>query len=93
VSIGAGTNDKKKSVIVIEKLEKAHTAHHGGSGKVACADLVTAMMAFFMVMWILGMDSHVRKAIEGYFTNPVGREQAYSSGGEYDLEWQLADRG
>lgn len=32
-------------------------------------------MAFFMVMWILGMDSDVRKAIEGYFTNPVGLEQ------------------
>jgi hypothetical protein len=37
-------------------------------------------MAFFIMMWILGMDSDVRKAIEGYFTNPVGLEQGDSSG-------------
>jgi chemotaxis protein MotB len=73
-------SDKKKSVIVIKKVKKGHGGHHGGSWKVAYADFVTAMMAFFMVMWILGMDSDVRKAIEGYFTNPVGLQQGYSSG-------------
>lgn len=72
--------EAKKSVIVIKKVKKAHGGHHGGSWKVAYADFVTAMMAFFMVMWILGMDSDVRKAIEGYFTNPVGLHQGYSSG-------------
>ena len=72
--------DAKKSVIVIKKVKKGHGGHHGGSWKVAYADFVTAMMAFFMVMWILGMDSDVRKAIEGYFTNPVGLHQGYSSG-------------
>lgn len=73
-------NEKKKSVIIIKKVKKGHGGHHGGSWKVAYADFVTAMMAFFMVMWILGMESDVRKAIEGYFTNPVGLEQGYSSG-------------
>ena len=73
-------SDKKKSVIIIKKVKKGHGGHHGGSWKVAYADFVTAMMAFFMVMWILGMDSDVRKAIEGYFTNPVGLQQGYSSG-------------
>lgn len=73
-------SDKKKSVIVIKKAKKSHEGHHGGSWKVAYADFVTAMMAFFMVMWILGMDTETRKAIEGYFTNPVGMEQGYSSG-------------
>ena len=72
--------EPKKSVIVIKKVKKGHGGHHGGSWKVAYADFVTAMMAFFMVMWILGMDSETRKAIEGYFTNPVGMEQGYSSG-------------
>ena len=45
-----------KKVIVIKKVKKGHGGHHGGSWKVAYADFVTAMMAFFLVMWILGMD-------------------------------------
>src|SRR5687768_6727640 len=38
------------------------------------------MMAFFMVMWIIGMDEKTKKAIEGYFSNPVGFKKGYSSG-------------
>jgi chemotaxis protein MotB len=52
----------------------------GGAWKVAYADFVTAMMAFFMVMWILGMDENTRKAIEGYFSNPIGYKKGYSAG-------------
>jgi chemotaxis protein MotB len=52
----------------------------GGAWKVAYADFVTAMMAFFMVMWILGMDQQLRQAIEGYFSNPVGYKKGYSRG-------------
>jgi chemotaxis protein MotB len=47
---------------------------------VAYADFVTAMMAFFMVMWILGMDENTKKAIEGYFANPVGYKKGAASG-------------
>ena len=48
--------DKHKRPIVIKKVKKGgHGGHHGGSWKVAYADFVTAMMAFFMVLWILGM--------------------------------------
>jgi chemotaxis protein MotB len=47
---------------------------------VAYADFVTAMMAFFMVMWILGMDENVKNSIEGYFSNPVGYKKGYNSG-------------
>src|SRR5690606_15393455 len=54
--------------------------HHGGSWKVAYADFVTAMMAFFLVMWIVGMDQDAREAIEGYFSNPIGYKKGYSSG-------------
>jgi chemotaxis protein MotB len=54
--------------------------HHGGSWKVAYADFVTAMMAFFMVMWILGMDDKTKQAIEGYFSNPVGYKKGYGAG-------------
>ena len=67
-------------IIIVKKKKKAHAAHHGGSWKVAYADFVTAMMAFFMVMWILGMDQQLRQAIEGYFSNPVGYKKGYSGG-------------
>jgi len=72
-------SDRPK-VIIIKKVKKGHGGHHGGSWKVAYADFVTAMMAFFMVMWILGMDQNVRQAIEGYFSNPVGMKEGYSTG-------------
>jgi chemotaxis protein MotB len=67
-------------VIIVKKVKKGGHGHHGGSWKVAYADFVTAMMAFFMVMWILGMDENTRKAIEGYFSNPIGFKKGYSSG-------------
>jgi chemotaxis protein MotB len=72
---------KEQRPIVIRKVvKKVGGGHHGGSWKVAYADFVTAMMAFFMVMWILGMDENVKKAIEGYFSNPVGYRKGYSTG-------------
>ena len=69
-----------KRPIIIKKIRKAAHPHHGGSWKVAYADFVTAMMAFFMVMWILGMDDQTRKAVEGYFSNPSGFKKGYGSG-------------
>jgi chemotaxis protein MotB len=70
-------NGKK---IIIKRRKKAAHGHHGGAWKVAYADFVTAMMAFFMVMWILGMDENLKKAIEGYFANPIGFKKGYSAG-------------
>ena len=67
-------------VVIIKKIKKGGHGHHGGSWKVAYADFVTAMMAFFMVMWLLGMDENTRKAVEGYFSNPIGFKKGYSSG-------------
>lgn len=66
--------------IIIKKVKKQAAGHHGGSWKVAYADFVTAMMAFFLVMWIVGMDDQTKKAIEGYFSNPVGYKKGYSAG-------------
>lgn len=58
---------------IIIKKKKAHGhAHHGGSWKVAYADFVTAMMAFFMVMWIMGLSDETRAQIQGYFNDPTG---------------------
>jgi chemotaxis protein MotB len=67
-------------IIIVKKKGTGGHGHHGGSWKVAYADFVTAMMAFFLVMWILGMDENTRKAIEGYFSNPIGFKKGYSSG-------------
>lgn len=69
-----------KKVVIVKKVVSGGGGHHGGSWKVAYADFVTAMMAFFMVMWILGMDDKTKQAIEGYFANPVGYKKGYGSG-------------
>ncbi|HEY7897954.1 MAG TPA: flagellar motor protein MotB [Gemmatimonadaceae bacterium] len=71
---------KERPIIIIKRRKKAHAAHHGGSWKVAYADFVTAMMAFFMVMWLLSMDQKMKDAIEGYFSNPVGFKKGFSAG-------------
>ncbi len=69
-----------KKIIIVKKKVAGGGGHHGGSWKVAYADFVTAMMAFFMVMWILGMDDKTKQAIEGYFANPVGYKKGYGAG-------------
>lgn len=70
----------QKPIIVIKKIKKGGHAHHGGSWKVAYADFVTAMMAFFMVMWLVGLDDETRRHIEEYFAHPVGYHNGSSSG-------------
>lgn len=75
--MGAGGG---KRVVIVRKKSGGHGAHHGGSWKVAYADFVTAMMAFFMVMWIMGMDQGVKDMVQGYFTNPVGFKKSFSGG-------------
>jgi chemotaxis protein MotB len=53
---------EKKSTIIIKKIKKGHKGHHGGAWKVAYADFVTAMMAFFLLMWLLAMVAPERRA-------------------------------
>ena len=62
--------DKNSATIVIKKKKAGGHGHHGGAWKVAYADFVTAMMAFFMVMWLMGADEETKKSIEGYFKDP-----------------------
>ncbi|MDQ0011471.1 chemotaxis protein MotB [Luteibacter jiangsuensis] len=60
-----------KQIIVVRKRRKGGHAHHGGVWKVAYADFVTAMMAFFLVMWLVGAGTkQQRAAISEYFKNP-----------------------
>jgi chemotaxis protein MotB len=57
--------------IIIKKIKKGGHAHHGGSWKVAFADFATAMMAFFLLMWLLEATTEEQKgAISEYFNNP-----------------------
>jgi chemotaxis protein MotB len=55
--------EEKPKTIIIKRVKKAHAAHHGGSWKVAYADFVTAMMAFFLLMWLLNMTSQEKRAV------------------------------
>jgi len=62
--------EDKKQPIVVKKIIQGH-GHHGGSWKVAFADFATAMMAFFMVLWLVGQtDANKRGGIAEYFQNP-----------------------
>ncbi len=57
--------------IIIKKVKKGgHGGHHGGAWKVAYADFVTAMMAFFLVMWILGLSPTQKNRIANFFKEP-----------------------
>lgn len=58
--------------VIIIKKKHVHAAHHGGAWKVAYADFVTAMMALFIVLWLLTTSDQVKKAIGGYFQDPKG---------------------
>ncbi|QEY16422.1 motility protein MotB [Cellvibrio sp. KY-GH-1] len=67
--------------IIIKKKKGHGHGHHGGSWKVALADFMTAMMAFFLLMWLLGSTStEEQKAIAGYFQDP-GSEYVVGEGG------------
>ncbi|WP_372013620.1 flagellar motor protein MotB [Pseudoxanthomonas sp. 10H] len=64
-----------KQPIIIRRVKKVAGGHHGGAWKVAYADFVTAMMAFFLVMWLVGIASKEQKAaVSEYFKNPSAVE-------------------
>jgi chemotaxis protein MotB len=60
-----------KQPIIIRRKKAGHAGAHGGAWKVAFADFMTAMMAFFLVMWLMGSDEEVKAAIADYFNNPT----------------------
>ena len=63
---------KSENIVIIKKHER-HEEHHGGAWKVAYADFVTAMMALFIVLWLLSSSEKVQKAVGGYFQDPTGK--------------------
>jgi chemotaxis protein MotB len=73
--------DKQQPVIIIRKKKKGgHAGHHGGAWKVAYADFVTAMMSFFLLLWLLNVTtSEQRRGLADYFS-PAGISTNESSG-------------
>lgn len=65
-------NDNNEQPIIIKKVIEGGHGHHGGAWKVAYADFVTAMMALFIVLWILGQDDAIKENIQHYFNDPIG---------------------
>jgi chemotaxis protein MotB len=65
-------------IIIVKKI--VHGGHHGGAWKVAYADFVTAMMALFIVLWLLSSSADVKKAVGGYFRDPSGKTAQNGTG-------------
>jgi chemotaxis protein MotB len=64
-------SEKSRPIIIIKK-NVGHAGHHGGAWKVAYADFVTALMALFIVLWLMSSSEQVKKAVAGYFNDPKG---------------------
>ena len=65
---------------IIIKREAPHGGHHGGAWKVAYADFVTAMMALFIVLWLLNSSKQIQEAVGGYFKDPTGTSKKVGNG-------------
>jgi chemotaxis protein MotB len=71
-------SQENRPIIVIKK-KGGHGGHHGGAWKVAYADFVTAMMALFIVLWLLNSSKQVQEAVGGYFKDPTGTTKQVGS--------------
>ena len=71
-------SDKPRPIIVLKK-KGDHGGHHGGAWKVAYADFVTAMMALFIVLWLLNSSKEIQVAVGGYFKDPTGTSKKVGS--------------
>ncbi len=74
-------DSKKLQPIIIKRVKKGGHAVHGGAWKIAYADFVTAMMAFFLLMWLLGSTSEGdKKGLSDYFSSPLKVSMAGGAG-------------
>jgi chemotaxis protein MotB len=84
---------KNKAPIIIKKIKKAGHGHHGGAWKVAYADFVTAMMAFFLLMWLINTTSPEQKRGIADFFAPAAVSQSTSGAGGILAGTALAEEG
>jgi chemotaxis protein MotB len=96
-------SDDSQRPIVVKKIKKGGHGHHGGAWKIAYADFVTAMMAFFLLMWLLGSSTKGDlRGIADYFQNPfkvamsggsgAGESQSILQGGGLDLSKKAGEQ-
>jgi chemotaxis protein MotB len=71
----------KRPIIIVKKKGHGGHGHHGGAWKVAFADFVTAMMALFMVLWLVAQSPQTKSAVGAYFRDPLG----LNSGGNTEV--------
>ena len=74
------SDPKTPPPIIIIRMKAGHGGHHGGAWKVAYADFVTAMMALFIVLWLMNASDQVKKAVSVYFSDPTGAGKQTGSG-------------
>lgn len=74
------SDDDQQPIIIKRVKGKGHGGHHGGAWKVAFADFMTAMMAFFLVMWLVGQSDDVKRSVAGYFKDPGKYQRMGKSG-------------
>jgi len=67
-----GASQASPQIVIIKRPKVVGHGHHGGAWKVAYADFVTAMMALFIVLWLMSADKEVQEAVSYYFNNPSG---------------------
>src|SRR6218665_1102567 len=71
MSEGENHHHGKNEIIVVKKHKGDHDGHHGGAWKIAYADFMTAMMAFFLVMWLVNAANEETKASVASYFNPI----------------------
>src|SRR3972149_8927752 len=76
-------SNNEQPPVIIKKVKRGHGhAHHGGAWRVAYADFVTAMMAFFLLLWLLNVTTDEQKrGIADYFAPSVASQNQTGSGG------------
>lgn len=69
-TVARGRNEPPPPVIIVKKIvQESHAAHHGGAWKIAYADFITAMMAFFLLLWLVGAtDEQKKRGLADYFS-------------------------
>jgi chemotaxis protein MotB len=79
--------------IIVIKKKAGHGGHHGGAWKVAYADFVTAMMALFIVLWLMNTSKPIQIAVSGYFKDPDGTGKGVSLRGSKETGSSMSGKG
>ena len=87
----------RPQVVLVRKKKVGHGGRHGGAWKVAYADFVTALMALFIVLWLMSSDQDVKDTISAYFNHPAGpskvvRSVAAGAGNAIELRSEEMDQ-